>query len=95
MTEPSRTMKDPPMADAPLSPALLQTVETALDPYRTLLPPATLDLMRRELITVLTTHPYPAALLRQLNPPTVLESGDPSEQNGSAPGPVQGKRGGR
>lgn len=82
------------MADEPLRPPLLDAVEMALAPYRAILPPETLAIVRRELIAILTTHPYPAALLRQLDPPVVLESGDPNEQKGSAPGPAI-RRGGR
>lgn len=53
-------------------PILVESVEKALEPYRETLSPEMLEHFRTEALVLLTTHPYPAALLETLQPDPVL-----------------------
>jgi hypothetical protein len=85
----------------PLTPeqqrSLLEIVEAEVALFKKLLSPAEVDAFRREALATLPSHPYPAALLRQLGPePEVQESGvlgADEEQEG--PAASSGGRGGR
>jgi hypothetical protein len=91
-------------------PALIEIVERKLAPYRGRVSPEMLEHFRQEALLLLSTHPYPAALLKQLKPPTVVDhstsvptaDGATAEKNGSATPPAtsgerskRGRRGGR
>jgi hypothetical protein len=56
-----------------IDPALVEIVERKLDPYRRLVSPEMLEHLRREAFVLLSSHPYPAALVKQLQPPPVVE----------------------
>lgn len=65
------------MTDLTKEPALLEAVEEALAPYVPLHPPEVIAIMRRNMIEILSTHPYPAALVTQLNARRIrFESGE-------------------
>lgn len=49
-------------------------IERALAPYVPVLPAATIEVMREQMREYATTHPYPVALLRQLDAVEVKES---------------------
>lgn len=59
----------------PPSAALLKAVDRALAPLRGRLSAERIELLRREALLQLAAHPYPAALVRALGtPPVVQES---------------------
>src|SRR5262245_13042284 len=64
-------MKDKKLPE--FDPALVEIVERKLDPYRGRLSPEMLDHFRAEALVLLSTHPYPAALLKQLQPAPVVQ----------------------
>jgi len=80
-----------------LDPALIEIVERKLAPYRGRVSPEMLEHFRQEALVLLSTHPYPAALLRQLQPPAVVDhstsvptaDGATAEKNGSAAPPAK------
>lgn len=89
------------------NPTLVEMVERKLDAYRDRLSPAMLEHFREEALVLLSTHPYPAALLKQLTPPTVVQhsttvpTGDAAPADESATSrprreePKRGRGGGR
>ncbi len=55
---------------------LSEIVEAELEPYRMLVSPEMLEWIREEAMALLSAHPYPVALSRQLTAdPVVQESG--------------------
>jgi hypothetical protein len=54
--------------------AVDDAIERALAPYVPLFPAETLEVMREQMREYATTHPYPVALLRQLDVADVKES---------------------
>jgi hypothetical protein len=79
----------------PEDPLLLDIIERALSPYKELLPAETLAAMRAEMADAMASYPYPAALLRKLRPPPVVQKSStrpiddraasgPAEANGAA-----------
>jgi len=80
---------------------LLEIVEAELAPFKKLLSPAEVDFFRRQALATLPSHPYPAALLRQLTPePEVQQSGvlgadaDADEEREGPAASSQGRGGG-
>jgi hypothetical protein len=57
----------------PDNPLLLEIIERALAPYKELLPAETIAGMRAEMAEAMASYPYPAALLRKLRPPPVVQ----------------------
>jgi hypothetical protein len=58
-----------------LDPATVEAaIERALTPLKRLLPARTLEKIREEMREYATTHPYPAALLRQIGPEPIVKS---------------------
>jgi hypothetical protein len=49
-------------------------IERALAPYVRVLPAETIEMMREQMREYATTHPYPVALLRELDAAEVKES---------------------
>ncbi|MCC6553529.1 MAG: hypothetical protein IT372_10985 [Polyangiaceae bacterium] len=49
-----------------VDPILAEIVEAELAPYRGLVSPEMLDFFREEALVLLSTHPYPVALIEQL-----------------------------
>ncbi len=56
------------------SDAVDEAIERALAPYVSRFPAATIETMREQMREYATTHPYPVALVRQLETAVVKES---------------------
>jgi len=70
---------------APATPdALSEAIERALAPYKRLFSAETIETMRAEARLQLGAHPYPAALVRALEPPVLQDSGDVVRRDGAA-----------
>lgn len=56
-----------------VDPLLLEAVELELAPFKAIFPPETVDHLREEALGLLSSHPTPIALVRQLRPPPVMQ----------------------
>jgi hypothetical protein len=75
--EAQEVMDDPEDLDDPLAdPVLREAVDQAVEPYRTLVSPASLQAMRVALADVLVMHPVTDRLIRRLRPRTRVTSGE-------------------
>jgi hypothetical protein len=76
-----------------LDPILVETVDQALEPYKTKLSPEMLEHFREEALVLMSTHPYPAALVDALKKRTAQSVSGERPKGGEAP--PQGKRNGK
>jgi hypothetical protein len=80
------------------NPILIEIVEAELEPYRKVHSPEMVEYFRRELLAMMVTSPYTAALLRTLEPePQVKESGEIGtewdDEDEKEPGPAASGQG--